>query len=327
MIYFRQIAEPNQNAFTLLAPEGWLTSGGAFFIDPTQAGGAANSTDTKIDFTVKSDARGTALLHWYPDLYRIDLRYMPAAPYLAGQETYQGMPISPVLSPFDFADRILFRQQRPAASGIQVIERTNLPELAEQYRQSTGLSQQMPFRYSAGALIVEYLEQGTRFRELFFTIIEDLGEMGAGMWSNRYAFSCRAPAGQFEQMAPVFRVISGSIRLNPQWVQAELRNRAQREGTLLQVNQHIHELSAQIMEGHNRTRSDINYNVYKTLTGQEEFVNPHTGKIELDTDAWKYRWQKPNGELIFTNDPNYDPTRDPRLQHNSEFQLCKVHPR
>jgi hypothetical protein len=44
------------------------------------------------------------------------------------------------------------------------------------------------------------------------------------------------------------------------------------------------------------------------LTEQEEFVNPHTGEIEVDTDAFKYRWKTPGGKNIYyTNREEEDP--------------------
>lgn len=57
---------------------------------------------------------------------------------------------------------------------------------------------------------------------------------------------------------------------------------------------------------------------YLTLTGQERWVNPHTGKPELGSSAWGHRWQDPSGRVIYTDDGAWDPNLDPAL-HVSGF--------
>ena len=161
--------------------------------------------------------------------------------------------------------------------------------------------------------MLEYLGDGKMFRELLFTIIQDLGQLGGGMWINRYTFSCRAPKERYAQFEPLFQVINHSVRLNTQWLIQELRNRVQREGTMIQVNQHIHETNAQIGRSHQKTQSDIHFNVYKVLTEQEAYVNPLTNEVEMGTNQWNRRWQHEDGRLIYTDDIDYDPTRDPYL--------------
>jgi len=46
---------------------------------------------------------------------------------------------------------------------------------------------------------------------------------------------------------------------------------------------------------------------FLVLTGQEEYVNPHTGEVEMDTDAYRYRWKTPGGDVYYTNREDEDP--------------------
>lgn len=39
----------------------------------------------------------------------------------------------------------------------------------------------------------------------------------------------------------------------------------------------------------------------------EEYVNPHTGKVEVDTDAYKYRWKTDGGDVYYTNREDENP--------------------
>jgi hypothetical protein len=65
---------------------------------------------------------------------------------------------------------------------------------------------------------------------------------------------------------------------------------------------------------------------YLNLTGQEEYVNPYTGEVELGSNEWDHRWQNDSGDVIYTDDPNYDPNRDPSL-HVQGYRTSKVRPR
>jgi hypothetical protein len=57
-----QYTEAKEKAFSLLIPKGWKTEGGIFFVDPNTAGGSANSTAPKVNFSVKKDDAGTVML-------------------------------------------------------------------------------------------------------------------------------------------------------------------------------------------------------------------------------------------------------------------------
>ena len=46
---------------------------------------------------------------------------------------------------------------------------------------------------------------------------------------------------------------------------------------------------------------------FLVLTGQEEFVNPRTGEIETDTNAFRYRWTTSGGDVYYTNREDEDP--------------------
>ena len=54
-LIFEKIYEPNEKAFTILKPKGWLVEGGIVRWDPTASGGAANAIEAKIDFSLKKN--------------------------------------------------------------------------------------------------------------------------------------------------------------------------------------------------------------------------------------------------------------------------------
>jgi hypothetical protein len=46
---------------------------------------------------------------------------------------------------------------------------------------------------------------------------------------------------------------------------------------------------------------------FLVLTGQEEYVNPHTNEIEIDTDYYRYRWTTAGGDRYYTNGEDDNP--------------------
>ena len=96
----------------------------------------------------------------------------------------------------DFLEQVAFPYARPGVSGVQFTERKALPEVARKYQARVAeFPLPMTFQYDAGLVEATYMENGVAFRERIFTVIEDWGQTGAGMWGNKEAVSVRAPGG------------------------------------------------------------------------------------------------------------------------------------
>jgi len=76
-IIFHRVAEPKENAFTMLVPKGWLVEGGICRVDPARAGGPGNSVEAKCDIAVKSDRSGTVMLRRLPKINYADGPIVP----------------------------------------------------------------------------------------------------------------------------------------------------------------------------------------------------------------------------------------------------------
>jgi len=61
------------------------------------------------------------------------------------------------------------------------------------------------------------------------------------------------------------------------------------------------------------------------LSGQEEYTNPHTGELELDTTDWQHR-RVIHGTVILTDDEDADPNALP-VANSDDFQHSPVRPR
>jgi hypothetical protein len=315
-IIFQRVQEKNEKAFSLLVPKGWQTDGGIMRINPLNQGGAAQSIAAKVDFAVKKDNQGSVMIRWLPDVLFFDARMSPAGQmglYPPGSN-YNGMTVYPIMSAVQFLQQIAFSYAHPQATGIRIIEQKNLPETAQKFQQRVLSSfPQLTFSYDAGLLTVEYQEAGIRFREKIITIIENWGQLGAGMWGNKETFLIRTPVNEFEKWQPTFSIIQNSVQISSQWMAGEIRGQQQRGQIMINTMQEMQRIEQAIGEHRQKTNAEIHNDMFLTITDQEEYVNPFTNEVEYGSNQWQYRWTNPNGDVIYTNNEDYDPRVDVHL--------------
>lgn len=82
-------------------------------------------------------------------------------------------------------------------------------------------------------------------------------------------------------------------------------------------------IDQEIQHGHMKTNSEINHEMYLNLTSQEDYVNPFTNEIDRGSNQWNYRWLNEQGNIVYTDDINYNPNSDPTLQIQG-YKLSKV---
>jgi len=328
-VVFQRSQEPKEHAFSLLVPAGWRTEGGILRINPLTQGGPSQSIAAKVDFAVKKDAAGTVMIRWLPDVLYFDPRMSPAGQMglFPPGSNYMGMTVWPVMPAQEFLRQVALPYAHPQASDFRVAEARSLPEIAQKYQQ--WVSATMPgatFRYDAATLTVTYQEGGIPYRERIVTVIEDWGQMGAGMWGNKETFFLRAPADEFSEWESVFSVIQGSVRISPQWLAGELRGQIERGEILINTQREIQRIEREIVEHRQKTNAEIHNDVFLTLTDQEEYVNPYTNEVEVGSNQWERRWVNESGDVIYTDDESYDPNVDVEL-NRSDYKRTPIRPR
>jgi hypothetical protein len=324
-VAFQRVAEPKEYAFTMLVPKGWLVEGGIFRVDPNRAGGTLNSIEAKCDIAVKSDPSGTVMLRRFPKINYAD---GPMIPFTHGPGmNYNGSIVTRMPSVEGYLTW-LFRQARPQASDVAVLKKENLPQLADLVRRlSDPLNRSLaqvgmrPPGYYAGLILVEYTEGGRRFKELYYTLLVD-GRSSMGFWSNDLTTSMRAPASEADRWKPVLDIVANSVKLNPQWVAGEIKGQGQRAEISRKLMEDIARIDKEIAAHRTRTQQNIQTDQYLTLTGQNDYVNPITGRTERDTSDWKQRWVNPSGEYIYSNDTSYNPNADPNNPRH-DYQITR----
>ena len=328
-IVFERKSEPRENAFSLLVPKGWLIDGGIFRIDPNTQGGPSQSIAAKLDFTIKKDNEGSVMFRWLPDVLFFDARNSPAGQMGLFPEgsNYQGMTVYNIMSAEDFINRVAFPYAHPNARNVQIIEKKNLQKLASSYERRVKLA--MPYltmSYNAAYLKIRYNENGKVYDEYMLTLIENWGQLGAGMWGNKETFLIRAPQGELNNWESIFSVVQNSVKLNINWLIGEIKGQAVRGQIVADTQKEIQRIGREINEHKQKTMAEINNDMFLTLTEKEEYVNPYTNEIEVGTNQWKHRWVNEGGDVIYTDEESYNPNIDINL-NRSYFKRSKIRER
>lgn len=308
-IYFRRLDEPREKATSLLVPDGWIIEGGAVRLLSDQVAGASNMVDCKFDMAVKNNSNGSVMIRWLPEMMCLDQNR--AFGYPEGS-VFNNTLVRRKRSPQKFILEVALPYSHPEAVNVNVISEKPLPELAGLFQQSAdpALKAVTNISYQAGMLEYSYIERSIKYQERMVTVIEDYGVNGAGMWKNRTTVLIRAPFGELAKWEPILSVIQNSGIWRTGWIADEANNQRKRAGQMILTQQEIQVIDKLINENHRRTNSEINKDMYLNLTDQNEYKNPITGNTEMDTNHWKYRWVNNLGEVVYSDQQNYDPNHD-----------------
>lgn len=322
---FKRVYEPREKAFSILCPAGWKVTGGIFRVDPNAVGGPLNSLEAKCDLSLKKDAKGTVEFRIHPDVtYGI--------PGIGGGffppgSNYQGAQVLPYQDAETYVKN-LFNHTRKNVSNVKFLAIKRLP--GEIKSMNAGMAYmnnllaqlgmaEMRFESDAAAGVVDYNEGTARYREVILSGIVNM--RGAYSWKNTRTLSFRAPSAQFDTWKPAMDIMRTSIRFNPQWFVREAQGQKERADVVRKTYDEIQRIDREIVKNTNMTREKIMNDNYLVLTGQEEYVNPHSGKIELDTSAYKYRWVNPGGDVYYSDREEENPNI---LLHSSGYKRTAV---
>jgi len=311
-IAFKRMNEPKEKAFSLLVPQGWVIEGGALRILNPDVAGANNMVECKFDMAVKSDATGSIMIRWLPEMLCIDQQNAFGNPEGA---VFNNCLVRRKRTPRDLMLQVAIPYAHPGATNVKVTNGKELKSLAARYSRSVDptLAGITNMNYQAYLLEYSYKERGVKYHERMAIVVEDYGANGGGLWKNRETMLIRAPEGELAKWEPVLSTIQNSGKWNLKWVAGEVNGQRHRAGQIQATQKELEAIDNAITEHRRTTYSEINKDMYLTLTSQNEYKNPHTGEIEVDTDNWKHRWMNSSGDIIYSNDDNYNPNHDPHL--------------
>ena len=310
-IAFTRIFEPNEAAFSILAPRGWQNQGGIFRVNAAQAGGPLNAMEAKCDWLFTSDARGTVAFRILPDIVFAHVGI--GAGFFQPGSYYQGAEVR-ALADASTHLKFLIQSLHPNAAGLHFLSIHRLPGEIESLNHGLSYTNQLltqiglgaqTFQCDAAGAVYDYTEDGIAYREVMVTGIVDM--RAALTWKNTRTLAFRAPAAEFERWRAIMDVMRFSVQFNPQWVVKEAKGQQERARIVIKVFDEIRRIDQEIVSRTTINREEIMNDNFLVLTGQEEYVNPHTGQVEMDTDAYRYRWKTPGGDIYYTNQEDENP--------------------
>ena len=323
-VAWTRYVDKTERAFSLQVPKGWMTRGGIVRVNPLTGGGAGNAIAAKIDFTVARDEAGTVAIRWLPDMSYFDSRMSRAGQMglFPRGSNYNGMEVQPSMSAAQYLGGMVFPRLHPRARGTRIVQTDPMPAVQALCQKSPLLK--YGFKYDVAMLTVVYEENGVRYAERLFTVIEHMGQLGAGVWGNKGTIVARVPVTEARAWEPVVRTIIDSVKVDTRWLLAELRGQLKRGETANATLKEIARIDREIVANRQKINAAINKGMYLTLTGQDEYVDPHTGKTYVDTDRAKYRWQDSGGRVIDTEDRQLRPQPGSQPQGHLEARRAQT---
>jgi len=319
---FERKQEPKENAFSLLVPKGWQIEGGAIRLLNPDIAGVLNMVECKFDLAVKKDAQGSVMIRWMPEMMCID-----RANAFGKHEgaVFNNALVRSKRSPERFIVEVGIPYAHPKASNVKVLSSKALPELAQKYQKAVTpiINMVTNMVYSAGLVEYTYTENGNSYSERMITVIEDYGYGGGGLWKNRESMLIRSPQNQLNTWEKIFSTIQNSGIWSTKWVVGEINGQRTRAGQIALTQKEIQKIDNEIAESHRKTNAAINHDMYLTITGNADYVNPYTGKTEMDNSNYKYRWVDPSGNVIYSDNDSYNPNSDPNL-NVSGYKKCAI---
>ena len=326
-IFLQRVMEPNEYAFSIQIPQGWQVSGGIISVEKMKRLSGSQALEPKLDFMLKMDKSGTVMLHWLPDTIYCDSsrNALGRLGYSRSGSYYLGMQIYPVMSATDYLKRIVIPQEHPAAIDVTIIEESSISQLASQHQKLLE-----PFKVSsdincdAGMLTVTYKENGVLYKEKLITIIQDMGVSGNGIWTNRDAFLFRAPANDFDRMEPVASAIYMSILFNLDWFRQEVDRQIKQGILVLKDPAHEESIYKEISYCKSKIHAEIFTGIFSRQIELTDYANPFTDKTELGVNQWACRWINKDGDIVYTDDTDYNPNLDPELGEDGFKQSTEL---
>ncbi len=325
---FNRRNEPNEAAFSLLVPDNWQLQGGIFRVNALQAGGPINAVEAKCDLVLKSDQNETISFHIFPDI--VYAHQGVGGGFFPEGSNYQGAEVRKMVDASTFL-QILFPRIRNNVSSVKLLKITPLVGEKQALDKSLAYTNQLlaqlglqalSFQSDAAGAIFEYVDGGKKFREIFLTGIINMP--AALTWKNTRTISFRAPADVFDEWRSALDIIRFSIQFNPGWILKESDGQRQRAEIVQKVYEEVRKIDQEMIRKTTVNREEIMNDNFLVLTEQEEFVNPYSGEIEMDTSDYRYRWITSGGDHYYSNNENDNPNI---ILQSNDYKLSPVRKR
>ncbi len=239
------------------------------------------------------------------------------------------------------ADEFLRRQVLPAARrGAGVTGSEAMPDAEARMQAEAREAQQTAARQgvrvnvqtSAGRVRLSYALGGRPVEEWLTAMTTSIGiagpsfnmrtgRMGQALYYSSTAdhlFGMRAPQGQLDAQEKFFRLVMGTVRVDPQWqarVQQVIANlqaqdskgAADRSAIATKAGQDMSKMIHDSYQNATSSREHSMESWSQYMRGVQTFRNPNTGDTVELSNQYGHAWAGPDGTYVVTDSANFNP--------------------
>jgi hypothetical protein len=283
---YMTIVEPNEKAFSFLLPEGWHCKGG--LVRPSLLGYSVAMLASSPDGQVQVGRSDLFPLYAVPAPggYPVGTRYSPGMGVIAE--------IQPYLPAAKFLTQVVIPQRVGKFTVTRVVNRTDLAKPAFL----------LPGVVAADAAEVEYrFERDGKPYQGGLLCTTGMSRSGSFLfWRVGIVEGYEAPVDRVDEAKSAMVLAVMTCRLNPIWVNAELKGSADREKIIERLT---HQRTAAIVDAYwqrARTMESIFKRDSDVRRGTVDLYDPTTGTVLYGrTNKYDYYWQNVRGNVVGTN--------------------------
>lgn len=295
--HFTVWTDPNENAFTMLLPQGWKATGGTLrtISGTNDADFWFNATDpTKKEIVFAADALAYYILP--SPLLGPDGSIYPGST-LAIPTVYNYRSASDYIRQF-----VMPSLKKSASPDIQIVKITDYP-----IPNSSSSSSSSPMTVITQATGATAILSFTKDNEKY-TIGVDVVTLGWATGWDAIAFAAAAPQNDFDSVTKLASMIIPSFTEKTDWVKNEIVQKEVRTGIRIGVQQYLENSINQRYAEKNAVTDATSQAWSEAMLGTHQVRNSATGDIYTVPNNYQYWWGDAHGNLVGTvSDSNPDP--------------------
>jgi hypothetical protein len=295
-------------AVTFLLPPGWQQQGRIAWLPEF-------SVLANLQLKLSDPASGT-VVEWLPTQH---FSYTDQLPGLIqpGANWMGAILAPPVEDPAAFVQGFWVPQGLSRLRGLRPSSVEDYPGIARQ-----SVARDPGWRARAMRLRYRYDEDGKPWeQDVYCTLAYAPVNNGIAMWNVQRAFTCRAPAGQLDRMAPVLQAIIANVQFTPEWLATySIVQRLRRQGLQQQMadtaafgrqlqayRDEVRQLGQQMHEERMKSADRIAESQREYLAGVETYSDPFQKLAVYLPAGYREHWVNPKGEVILSTEVGFNP--------------------
>ncbi|MCG3121461.1 MAG: hypothetical protein ALAOOOJD_04563 [bacterium] len=293
-------------AFQLLIPEDWQTTGGVLW---------RHDLANLVTLAMRvASPNGSEAVEFFP----LTPHSWPPPFGFAQGNNYLGNILLPPVDPAVYVQQMILPQFRRQVNA-RIIESQALLEAAQALAAS---AQQRGYNVvKADKVRLEYAEGGTIMHEDIYCVLV-YGQYPTGtIWSADRLYSFKAPKGELDSRAALFQALVASQQINLSWfnkylqvvgmwqqnVMASIQSAGMLSRYISQTYDEISAMNRQAWETYQASSDRINRQFSEYVRGVETYRNPFESRpVELPS-GYQDVWANTRGEYILSDSPNFNP--------------------